>query len=323
MSIIESLKEEKKLSLSHWRYRLLHWCFNVTVDEYTTRGNDLPVCLYTHYCPLFHLTNLIAIFSPMILTVKVIIAVASAFIYAFGQIKWSWPTKEVVVDPPSLEELRQMEYKEILKYLKHPGWWIGFDHFWESKKSIFMNLTQEEVESKYNELVTKYKGAAARAEERRKKFRDRLIFWVNFSRVLVKWTMNISYFAITGVVLYGIYHMIGPMIGFVNWLLTFNPIPMMLFVGKIALIIGGIFGAIYFLLRFKVFQTCATTSLKAGAYAMPPVVLVSQVTAAPFKWIGKGIVELCEFISVFYEENCPPITIISEEEEKIEEATNV
>lgn len=93
------LQRRKKLSLNHWRYRLLHWCFNVKADNNTPFSNNLPRCLYTHYCPLFHLTNLIAIFCPIILIVKVVIAMAKAFVHAFSQLKWSWPTtKDVVTD---------------------------------------------------------------------------------------------------------------------------------------------------------------------------------------------------------------------------------
>ena len=28
MSILDSIKEERKLSFNHWRYRILHWAFN-------------------------------------------------------------------------------------------------------------------------------------------------------------------------------------------------------------------------------------------------------------------------------------------------------
>lgn len=152
MSILESLKEEKKLSLNHWRYRLLHWCFNVKVDKNTPFSHDLPKCLYTHYCPLFHLTNLIAIFSPIILTVKIIVAMVRAFVYALSQIKFSWPTKEATPEP-TLKEMRRSECKHILECLKHAGWWDDFDKFWSCKKTEVKFLTEEDVRAIFNEFV--------------------------------------------------------------------------------------------------------------------------------------------------------------------------
>lgn len=71
--ILEAIKGEKKMSFHHWRYRLLHWAFGEKAD--TPEQSGLPRFLYTHYCPLFHLTNLIAIFAPAILFVKLVCVV--------------------------------------------------------------------------------------------------------------------------------------------------------------------------------------------------------------------------------------------------------
>jgi len=320
MSILESLKEEKKLSLNHWRYRLLHWCFNVKVDKNTPFSYDLPRCLYTHYCPLFHLTNLIAIFSPIILIIKIIAAMVKAFVWAFSQLDFSWPTKEKVVVEPTLEELREADWVHILNCLQHPSWWDStFENFWEKQKSSMKALTEDEVRAKFEELVPKFKEAYARAEARRKKFRDRLIFWTNFSRVFIKWVMNVVYVALVIALLYGAFLAIGPVVGFFKWLATFDPIPMFLFMGKVFIFLGVLFVVSYFLLKSKAFTFCADKAIKAGAVAAMPASLMWHVICAPSRWVKLGWFKTTEFISVFYEENCPPVTIVSEEEAKIEE----
>lgn len=176
------------------------------------------------------------------------------------------------------------------------------------------------MKAKFETLVPKYKEAYARAEIRRNKFRDRLIFWTNFSRVFVKWVMNIAYVALVLFMIYGIYWMTRPAIDFFKWFLTFDSIPLILFVAKIFAVVALVFVVIYLLP--KAFKTCAETAVKAGAYVAMPATLMANIVCAPGRWIAQGWLKTTEFISIFYEENCPPVTIISEEEEKIEEVAN-
>ena len=85
---IKALKKERKLSMNHWRYRLLHttfWCNPKTPAE-----SPLPNFLYTHYCPLFHCTNLLLLFLPITMVVwlfrgsfKFILKPATCFVFDF------------------------------------------------------------------------------------------------------------------------------------------------------------------------------------------------------------------------------------------------
>lgn len=68
MGIIEAIKAPKNLSFYHWRYRILHWVFNVGAK--TPEESPLPNYLYTHYCPLFHLTNILFLLFPIIFCCK-------------------------------------------------------------------------------------------------------------------------------------------------------------------------------------------------------------------------------------------------------------
>jgi len=67
-----NIKSDKKLHFSHWRFKILHWAFGI--DPKSPNESKLPKYLYTKYCPLFHLTNLIVLFSIPILLFKIAIS---------------------------------------------------------------------------------------------------------------------------------------------------------------------------------------------------------------------------------------------------------
>ncbi len=71
-SILAKIKGEKKLSFNSFRYRILHWSFFLhwpfSKTPKSPEESPLPNFLYTHYCPLFHLTNLL-VFPGLLFTV--------------------------------------------------------------------------------------------------------------------------------------------------------------------------------------------------------------------------------------------------------------
>src|SRR5690348_8046854 len=109
MSIIS--KEERRLSLKHWRYRLLHWCFNVEPNP-GSNITILPKFLYTHYCPLFHLTNLIAILLPFIILIKILVQL---FVISADIADNLRPKSNT-----SASEIKILEIKILIKILKDP-----------------------------------------------------------------------------------------------------------------------------------------------------------------------------------------------------------
>ena len=149
--------------------------------------------------------------------------------------------------------------------------------------------------------------------------KQRLVFWSNFSSVFVKWGMNIFYILLTVTMIYLCYLIVEPIIGLLSWVGTFDPVPMFMFVGKILVLVCLTGVAIYGLLKFKVFSLCCEKGLEAAVAVSPPFVLVGKVFAAPLVWIWKCLKAIAEFSAVFYEENCPPIKIVSIEEEKIQQ----
>ncbi len=322
--MLGSINGERKLSLNHWRYRLLHWCFS---EKNIKAPSDsmLPQYLYSHYCPLFHLTNFIAIFSWFILIIKVCAAIFIGVVEVLHKVDWSFlkpKSSERVEREPSEDELKKKQWQMLVKLtLEHHFW--RFESFWSYHSSVFSLLDKEEVKTRYEELVVKIEEAQERAEISRKRMRDRILFWVNFSRAIIKWFLYVFYIAIGLGALWLASVCFWPVIGFFGWLFNFefsSLLPLLVFSGKI--LIGAILvtGVVMLVRRFKVVQTCGSAAWEGAVACSPPFVLLVGMVCAPFKWIAKGFMNAKEFVEVFYEENCPPISIVSDDEAAIEEA---
>jgi ABC-type multidrug transport system fused ATPase/permease subunit len=218
MSILDSIKGTRKLSFGHWRYRLLHWAFNVkNPDPKNPAATGMPKFLYTHFCPLFHLTNLIAILSPLILFIKVLAVLGRAFVAGLEAIptekigkaiSWFKPTRQ---DRPAtvVVKRKRSAAAETRGCVSFCCEWTEsantFEYFWACHGKMFETLTREQVEVIFNEYYPKVIEARQRAKIRKDKLRERLIFWTNFSRVFIKWALNVFYFALTLGVLYGVF----------------------------------------------------------------------------------------------------------------------
>jgi hypothetical protein len=333
MSILDSIKSERKLSFDHWRFRILHWAYNVKNPQ-SPADTGLPQFLYTHYCPLFHLTNLIALLSPLILLIRFIILIGRALGAALSMLFDMLPVKgfydlcrsllpekkEVKISGPTIES-------EKLKLIEIISKWVGtFEDFWDFYINRFKVLSKDEAKAIFDEYMPKFEEARERAKIRKKKWRDRIIFWTNFSRVFIKWAMNIAYFALTGLLLYLTYLFAGMTLGalwaalcwcgdFIIWLFTDTiSWTFVLFVGKLIIWMGLSAIAIAMLTRFGFVQKFSNAFLSGLGYITPP----SYIVSVPFRWIINGFHNLCEFIAMFYEENCPPIKIVSKEEAVVE-----
>lgn len=70
----------------------------------------------------------------------------------------------------------------------------------------------------------------------------------------------------------------------------------------------------YFLSRTKFFGTV----VDKGILGLSVLSIPLYVAWILMQWIWKRLVVIHEFIEMFYEENCPPITLISSEEALVE-----
>ena len=66
--------------------------------------------------------------------------------------------------------------------------------------------------------MPKIQEAQKRAEAKREKLRQQLIFWTNFSRVFLKWGMNILYILLVIGLLWGVYELAIPVFECICWL---------------------------------------------------------------------------------------------------------
>ena len=153
-----SIFGEKRISLKHWRYRLLHWCFNVR-DIELPEDSPLPDYLYSHYCPFFHLTNFIALFSLPILTIKSLVWACKGIFLAcmtrpFTPIELQWR---------KFDELAS----SILIYGNMPIV-MTFENFWDFHN--FNLLDRDEAEVRFEQIRER-----SRVEHIRREYRNRLI----------------------------------------------------------------------------------------------------------------------------------------------------
>lgn len=328
MSILDSIKGERKLSLNHWRYRLLHWTFNVKdANPKNIYCNGIPKFLYTHYCPLFHLTNLIALLSPFIFGIKFTALVFSAIVATFDLVPWGkiktffskfFPKKKCSDECCNPEIDAAMERRFCIKYICE--WHTDIDSFLACY--CFNHLTKEDVTALYNEYMPRVLQAREEAKLRKEKWRQTIIFWTNFSQVFIKWALNVLYFGLTALLLWGVYEAAFPVWDFMCWLPSFvywllsdlGTLSALWIACKLLFWATIIVGFISFVFTSGAGEKFLVALVQGYKYISPPFVIF----LLPFKWIKSGWDNTLEFVSMFYEENCPPVTIISEEEAAVE-----
>lgn len=345
MSILDSIKGTRKMSFGHWRYRLLHWCFNVkNPDPKNVYDTGLPKFLYTHYCPLFHLTNLIAILSPLILFIKVTAVVVGAIAYGMSAIPWgeirekiskalAWiklPKREKAETPAVVETPKRTKAHErrlAVEAICDTPTGRTFGDFWYTNSDNYETLTREEVEAVFLEYMPKVIEARERARLRKERLRARLVFWTNFSQVFIKWFLNAFYFALTGGALYLLYVLAGPVssglwsaacwvVDGIGWLCSDSGFFTILLTGlKYAFYFAVLAGGLYVLARVGFLQRFGEALLAGLKKLTPPFYLLGRFGA----WVGGGFTGVVEFVKMFYEENCPPIVLVTPEDEKVEQ----
>ena len=317
---LASIKDEKYLSYDHWRYRLLHWVFNVE----DPKESSLPDSLYTHYCPLFHLTNILALALPIIMAGKMIVVGFSTMRTVIRNIRDSRRKKEKPVKKADDEALKQEELKGIKKdlasnSLDYVQTYTDFDKYWDFCEGFYY-WEKEELREKYkviHEKVLRYK---LLEKERKDRLRARIVFWVNFSRGFIKTFLNVFYVGLfLGVAYFFTFEVVPVMASMVKWLFTVSWLPVLIVLAKATGIGALVLGSLYGLWKMgsKVSGPLADGATKTLSIISIPFSLSIQIMSGIFGYAGKMGDHVGEFISVFYEENCPPIKIVDEVEQEI------
>lgn len=314
-NVIDSIKGPRRMTLDHWRFRLLHWCFDVRSPD--PEKGRLPRYLYTHFCPLFHLTNLIALLSPFILAFKVIVGTLRLGLHAarFILAKIS-PPRAPLTDEEKREALRLSDAKRIHQLSDaHPD--REFDSVW------FLIEDNVELHDKAAASVVfalhrlRIERARIAAQKRRDAFRERVLLWVNFSHVFVK----------AG--LFALYVLGALFIGYILWrfgaafargvldclafiwsgMFTVDALILVVWLGLAA------FGGLGLVVGFKRLAPLIKEPVRNNlGPALVPVTVcrdcIGDLWAATWRALGNTR----DFVAVFFEENCPAIRIVEKDE---------
>lgn len=328
---LKSIKSEKKMSLNHWRYRILHWAFGCRPK--TQWASPLPRFLYTHYCPLFHLTNLIILFSPIILMVKMIIGLvfvggSIVMVCANASSRLHARFRPPVETTPETEEKIRARYLQkcrntLPKYMAklHPRYLVDFDTFWGRYLDEYWqwHISKGDVEEIYNFFLPKIHEAQERAEEKRERTRERIVFWVNFSRVFVKFLLNATYLVVAGLLAYATWLWGWPVAKFIGSFIatvfvsffTFDFLGFLWFVFMLSaqisiacIVLGAVVIGCYKFVPFR----------KACLAVVTPVAVSMEALGGFIEYLGGLFYSAYEFVGLFYEQNCPPIVIVKDEE---------
>lgn len=304
--MLELIKGEKKLSFKNWRYRLLHWTLGVSPkDESEGVDKGVPRFLYTHYCPLFHLTNLLVLVFPLVAIFKVFKPILVSVVIPIIEkvINYLIETK---VFAKSEEARKRDQINEFLKMLKKGAVYTNPSESFDDRTyrlnhnesfNLISNEEMLEIFNKYKETVK-----SKEAVEKQRVKNQRVVFLVNMSQMVFK---TIFYLALVS--------------------LAFFVIKLLMFI--VPLIIKGVL-TLSFAVLFLDFVQIA---IYLGIIVLMGVALwytivkhiahgVVEVSGNILWWLGQRVDETIKFVSMFYETNCPPIKIVNEQEELIERA---
>jgi len=318
MNIFEMIKSDKKLSMSHWRYRVLHWAFGINPKK--PDDSPLPDCFYTHYCPLFHLTNLIVLLFPVVLAVKIggfVINMLFCMIELIRDFLRSERTHDAVED---VGTLRAKQLKQILvlmvDFLEEDTTRTldDFKFYYgpEGRRRVRLDaLTIEEITEVWERYVSPITEALEKKKLAKQRRQERMIFWVGFSRVLFKGVLNLAYLGLGLCSLYLLYQF-GPAFLLLVWsglygVATFDWVAGLWALAYVTLnvciVLAGIAVVTAIAIRYQWINIIFT-----------PTLILGSVCEAFFQWIGNRISDVISFVEMFYEDNCPAVTIVSDDE---------
>jgi hypothetical protein len=312
--------KQVNLSLDHWRYQLLHWFYGVENDG-VEPSYGVPRCFYTHYCPLFHATNLmvlgivfIAIWKLMAVLVRGLIAGVGCLADLYSDWKINRLTRKW--SALSEEERRQKQVEKDRKYMRtflsqdgREFFFDNFDLFYRRIRPDLDGMTEEEVQIEFLALVKELRPSKEEAAAKMARRNELAAFWIQISSQLFKVLTTAFYIALGIGSIYAVWAFVVPAVVFLAGLAwDLGKLTMEVEIASVASVVLKIFLAfvgLTFLFHF----------ISKGA--------MGKVLAAiwkPFGIVGSGIVsgvDYCggrcsafgEFVSALYENNCPPIVL--------------
>lgn len=305
----------QRMSINHWRYRALYWAF--TVEQGTPpEKSGLPSFMFSHYCPLFHTTNFIVLLSPLILALKTLRACGKVFVDKVLE-----PLLDLIYDKmherAEQPENRWKECKACIIRDMTKG--SGYVYKAETYANIY-DQDVEKVQAFIDQTKAAIKASKERKEAAQKARYDKMVMWANLGKVVVGWLIYASYAVAAAVSVYLVCIGFWPFINLIKWIFSADyswVLTAMGIAAKLAILLLALFMVSYTLLKLGVFEQTAKVK-----NILPSFGLVGKVVTAPWRGIKTAFNNVCEFISVFYSTNCPPIEIVSDDVGEIEEAIN-
>lgn len=345
--MFEALHAERNLTLEHWRYRLLHWTFGLTgayLSDGKVRWKDsdgdsfrspLPEYLYTHYCPLFHLTNALVLASPLVSLVRFFIAVAKAAEVPAERlakgVNWLWAQYRkwrpaAPVTPEAIDcwrvqrRLRFWTSRATLSNEDHVPPDTAFKLFWNEVGPAVGLETKDAWEARFTAAIAKYRETMAAVDVERAARRERILHVVQVSRRVFRVIVWLHLMALVGFAAYlaGTY---GPGVAvyvakgvwsLATFLVTLGWMNLLYGVGVWALsavVILVLIGAIVLAVRKSGFDF-----EPIGDAMKAPFVGVGHAARGTGSFIKNAVYSIFDFFGMFYEENCPPVTIVAQED---------
>lgn len=342
MSFSDFIKGDKKLTLGNWRYRILHWTFGVnprSLEEANQLAGSagIPRCVYTHYCPLFHFTNLLLCVLPLIILARLITLLVRLFVYIFNNINSviqnyvdSWIMKNNERDRKKQREQTnnrgksRQSYlrKTIYNYLKDlPADNYRLDNYslfieqFEKNYDIYLEQEGDYIHKCWLELAPKIRQAKEKRAAKRERMKQYVYFWITFSRAAVKTIIYTFYAALAVVVVWFSLKYGGGLLADLAimfwWIIGLNWWGILMFGGKIILTIMFTIG-FGFVLGFAL-RRYKSQFIKGMSFILPPFEIVGSAIVDFSRWVCSFAESAAEFMSMFYEENCPKITIVEDE----------
>lgn len=327
-SLLRAIKGEKQLSFNHWRYRLLHWVF--CVNPTSPADSTLPKALYTHYCPLFHLTNLLAVFLWAIILCRFLVFIGkklgyacSVGMYVVGSLfdkfvylklfpsellRRNMTDEEIEAEKVEREKRAEISCVQTFynRFSSLDSFEVekSFEAFWSNKCWKFEHLSRSEVQEAWNKFHHLAQQRIKDLADQKKNAYDQMIFLVNLSRVFLRGSMWLIYgilgllaaYILAAWVIPGLIWLVIALFS-VNWLWLGG------FLFKITATAAIAIGLVLLFVKF-------VRNESAMKYVAPPFVLTGDILKAGWKSADNSFENFKSFLSIFYEENCPPIKIV-------------
>jgi hypothetical protein len=185
-----------------------------------------------------------------------------------------------------------------------------------------IGLHRDEAKKIYDELMPELIKTREENEERREQLKKQFATLISCSNILFKFGLNILYVILGAIIILTVgwlLWLIGYVIlSIVVWTWNCNPLPFIVMVLKILTVAGIIGGIVYGLYKFGILKSTYEKAYNKTREIFTPIKVVGDISRSFKNYVINSTLSIIDFITMFYENNCPPITIVDAEDENNE-----